>query len=232
CTPRARIARGRRLDRVPPRVRGAQPGAQLSAQRLRSMAISMAGHRAPRLPVSNGGRHADRPAGAPPADPGSGAPRGGGGPAPRVAGVRRAATFAAWAACGFLNAGAHAAPVDAALARIRHIVVIYGENRSFDNLYGLFPGADGIGQASAEARTQLDRDGSILPALPPVWNANGTDFDPRFGTKLANGPFRIDAQPARLPLSVPTRDLMHRYYQSVEQIDGGRNDRFAAVSDA
>jgi acid phosphatase len=146
--------------------------------------------------------------------------------------VRRAATFAAWAACGFLNAGAHAAAVDVALARIRHIVVIYGENRSFDNLYGLFPGADGIGQASAEARTQRDHDGSILPTLPPVWNANGTDFDPRFGTKLANGPFRIDAQPARLPLSVPTRDLMHRYYQSVEQIDGGRNDRFAAVSDA
>jgi acid phosphatase len=35
-----------------------------------------------------------------------------------------------------------------------------------------------------------------------------------------------------LPLSERTRDLVHRYYQNIEQIDGGRNDRFAAVSDA
>jgi acid phosphatase len=138
----------------------------------------------------------------------------------------------AWTACGWLAAGAQAAPIDDALARIQHIVVIYGENRSFDNLYGLFPGADGVEQASADARTQRDRDGSMLPVLPPVWNASGTDFDPRFGTKLPNAPFRIDAEPARLPLSVPTRDLVHRYYQNIEQIDGGRNDRFAAVSDA
>ena len=111
-------------------------------------------------------------------------------------------------------------------------MVIYGENRSFDNLYGLFPGAEGIEQASADARTQRDRDGSILPTLPPVWNATGTDFDPRFGAKVPNAPFRIDGEPAHLPLSVPTRDLVHRYYQNIEQINGGRNDRFAAVSDA
>ena len=138
----------------------------------------------------------------------------------------------AWAACGFLAVGAQAASIDDTLARIRHIVVIYGENRSFDNLYGLFPGADGVEQAGADARTQRDRDGSVLPMLPPVWNATGTGFDPRFGSKLPNAPFRIDLEPARLPLSVPTRDLVHRYYQNIEQIDGGRNDRFAAVSDA
>jgi len=142
------------------------------------------------------------------------------------------AGFCALAACALGGPTARPAPVDDTLARIQHIVVIYGENRSFDNLYGLFPGADGIEQASADARTQRDRDGSVLPVLPPVWNANGPDFDPRFGTKLSNGPFRIDGEPARVPLSVPTRDLLHRYYQNIEQIDGGRNDRFAAVSDA
>ncbi len=142
------------------------------------------------------------------------------------------AGFCALAACALGGSAARPAPVDDTLARIQHIVVIYGENRSFDNLYGLFPGADGIEQASADARTQRDRDGSVLPVLPPVWNANGPDFDPRFGTKLSNGPFRIDGEPARVPLSVPTRDLVHRYYQNIEQIDGGRNDRFAAVSDA
>ena len=144
----------------------------------------------------------------------------------------RTLAFVAWVGGGCLAATAQAAAIDDTLGRIQHIVVIYGENRSFDNLYGLFPGAEGIEQAGAQARTQRDRDASVMPVLPPVWNATGTDFDPRFGTKLTNGPFRIDAEPAHLPLSLRTRDLVHRYYQNIEQIDGGRNDRFAAVSDA
>ena len=35
------------------------------------------------------------------------------------------------------------------LERIDHIVVIYAENRSFDHLYGSFPGAEGIADATA-----------------------------------------------------------------------------------
>jgi acid phosphatase len=137
---------------------------------------------------------------------------------------------------GCVRAGAalaaQSSPVDATLARIQHIVVLYAENRSFDNLFGLFPGADGIAQAPKDAGTQRDRDGSVLPVLPPVWNGAGPDFDPRFGTALPNAPYRIDAAPAGLAPSLATRDLVHRYYQNIEQIDGGRNDRFAAVSDA
>jgi len=149
--------------------------------------------------------------------------------------MTRTRALAALAAAGagvLIGAAAHAAPVDATLAAIRHVVVIYAENRSFDNLYGLFPGADGIAQASEDQSIQRDRDGRILPALPPVWNGAGPDFDPRFGASLPNGPFRIDGPPARLALSIATRDLVHRYYQSIEQINGGRNDRFAALSDA
>ena len=51
------------------------------------------------------------------------------------------------------------------MQRIQHLVVIYAENHSFDNLYGLFPGADGIANATAEQRTQLDHDGKPLPEL-------------------------------------------------------------------
>ena len=52
----------------------------------------------------------------------------------------------------------------AGLAKIEHIVVIFAENRSFDNLYGLFPGANGIANATPAQYTQVDRDGKPLAA--------------------------------------------------------------------
>jgi acid phosphatase len=115
--------------------------------------------------------------------------------------------------------------------------VIYGENRSFDNLFGTFPGANGIAQARPDNTIQRDRDGSVLQKLPPVWKPGGTRGaaptpDPAFGTDLPNAPFRIDGPPANLAPSEPTRDLVHRYYENLEQIDGGKNDMFAALSDA
>jgi phospholipase C len=111
------------------------------------------------------------------------------------------------------------------LDQIDTIIVIYAENRSFDNLYGLFPGAEGI--ADAHPAPQMDNDGkTALPHLPPT---PGTTI-PTAG--LPNAPFRIDRPPIAMPLDQRTRDLVHRFYESKEQIDGGKNDRFAAVSDA
>jgi acid phosphatase len=116
------------------------------------------------------------------------------------------------------------------LEKIQHIVVIYAENRSFDNLYGLFPGANGIANATPEQYTQVDNDGKVLPHLPPVWK--GKDADPAFPKDLPNRPFRIDSAPINLPLSVATRDLVHKFYQNQEQINDGRLDRYVAASDA
>jgi phospholipase C len=116
------------------------------------------------------------------------------------------------------------------LDAIEHIVVIYAENRSFDHLYGLFPGANGIANATPEQYLQVDRDGAVLKTLPPVWNGKAKSAD--FPAGLPNKPFRIDAPPINLPLSVPTLDLVHSFYQNVEQINGGRNDRFVAASNA
>ena len=130
-------------------------------------------------------------------------------------------------------AGCTAPPVQqqrAGLDRIEHIVVIYAENRSFDNLYGMFPGANGIANATPEQYTQVDRDGAPLNNLPPVWK--GKDPDPAFPRDLPNRPFRIDAPPVNLPLSTKTRDLIHEFYRNQEQINGGRNNRFVAASDA
>jgi acid phosphatase len=124
----------------------------------------------------------------------------------------------------------HSASGPRGLAGVEHILVIYAENRSFDNLYGLFPGANGIANATPSQFTQVDRDGKVLATLPPIWI--GKVASPDFPPDLPNKPFRIDAPPINQPLSVPTPDLVHRFYQNVEQINGGRNDRFVAASDA
>jgi len=121
----------------------------------------------------------------------------------------------------------------AGLDRIERIIVIYPENRSFDHLYGLFPGANGLSRATPEQMTQVDHDGRPFATLPPVWRQGGTrEPDPRFPRDLPNRPFRLDAPPIVLPPSQQIRNLVHRYYQNQEQIADGRNNRFAAISDA
>src|SRR6185295_10218109 len=70
---------------------------------------------------------------------------------------------------GMLLAGCASAP--AGWEQVDTVVVIYAENRSFDHLYGLFPGAEGIAQATAEQKTQVDQDGRPLAALPATYDA-------------------------------------------------------------
>ncbi|MFZ4801738.1 MAG: acid phosphatase [Chlorobium sp.] len=124
---------------------------------------------------------------------------------------------------------------------IETIVVIYAENRSFDNLYGLFPGANGIEkQANGKPSNfadfkQVDRDGvTPLIKLPAVWNTAGTpDTDNlSFIKALPNSPFRIDAPPGTLLPDKATPDLVHRFYNNQMQINNGKNNMFAAWSDA
>ena len=118
----------------------------------------------------------------------------------------------------------------AGLERVNHIIVIFLENRSFDQLYGLFPGADGIANAGAAA-IQVDRDGRPYDRLPPVLNTNfrPPQVDGRFPVALPNKPFRAEPY---VSLSQVTGDAWHRYYQEQLQIDGGKMDKFVAWSDA
>src|SRR5712691_11150809 len=114
------------------------------------------------------------------------------------------------------------------LARIEHIVVIYAENRSFDHLYGFFSGAEGIAQATAEQKTQLDHDGRALPRLPPVYDGN--KVNPRFPQNLPNAPFQIDAPPINGRMDEVLPSPIHNYYQNREQSNGGSNNLFIAMS--
>src|SRR5882762_6342941 len=49
------------------------------------------------------------------------------------------------------------------IGQIENIVVIFAENRSFDVLYGKFPGADGLKNAKPASYLQRDRNGAVLP---------------------------------------------------------------------
>jgi len=127
-----------------------------------------------------------------------------------------------------LVAGCAGTP-DGGIGRIDTIVVVYAENRSFDHLYGFFPGAEGIAQATPEQKTQLDHDGRPLPHLPPTWEHGKPSA--RFATeKLPNGPFRIDAPPFNGRFDEVLPSPWHLYYQNREQIAGGKNNLFAAMS--
>ncbi len=107
--------------------------------------------------------------------------------------------------------------------RLKHLVVIYLENHSFDNLYGEFPGANGLA-AAAGAPLQVDLSGTAFTTLPSIPAAP-------FLSTLGNAPFSVEQYiPAGLDAKTP--DLVHRFYQEQVQIDGGTMDKFAAVSDA
>jgi acid phosphatase len=141
---------------------------------------------------------------------------------------------------------------DGDLSAIRTIVVIYAENRSFDNLFGMYPGANGLRFASRASSTQLDRDGTVLSGLPAVWGGtssgvtSGAPLAPQILTQTQtaaylntfNHPFSlldlygsastIDTD----PLTYTNRDLYHRFYENQMQINGGANNKFAAWADS
>jgi len=146
--------------------------------------------------------------------------------------TRRAFQFTALAASLWLAACTSApttppAASDAAVQRIQNVVVIFAENHSFDNLYGMFPGADGVANATAEEATQLDHDGTPLKELI-VFGPDGKP-DPRF-PRMPNRPFRIDAPPMNRSIDQLVPSPIHAFFHNQEQIDGGKNNLFVAMS--
>jgi acid phosphatase len=132
---------------------------------------------------------------------------------------------------------------------VQNIVVIYAENRSFDGLFGNFPGAhglsevvDGMGVPTGTYIPQKDRDGTVLPTIPQTWNGATAAGNPTVVTQamtggLANAPFGLETGfvagggPALTTTDV-TRDMAHRFFENIMEINGGTNDMFGAWLDA
>jgi phospholipase C len=107
------------------------------------------------------------------------------------------------------------------LKKINHVIVLFLENHSFDNLYGKFPGANGL--SNAKNVTQLDSAGKPFIYLPAVPGSTA------FPTTLPNNYFNIDQY---VPADMKIPDLVHRYYQEQAQINGGKMNRFADICDS
>jgi phospholipase C len=135
-------------------------------------------------------------------------------------------------------------PTAGPLSQINHFVVIYQENWSFDALYGNFPGANGIANASATSLSQLDRltsqpytsqlgqpfDLSVSgPALttPPQPINNGA-VDPRFAGANTLAPYNAANY---ITPSSTTGDIVHRYWQEQSQINHGAQNQYVTWSD-
>jgi acid phosphatase len=126
---------------------------------------------------------------------------------------------------------------------IHNVVVIYAENRSFNNLFPAFPGLEKpLATLGPDDYRQLDRDGKPFDTLPPIWHGlvpheqvvNHRTF--KIGEKdivgLPNKPFPLHTPEGEpLPQGVITRDLIHAFYQNQLQINGGKNDGFVAWGD-
>jgi acid phosphatase len=153
------------------------------------------------------------------------------------------------------------ASTDTKFDGIDHIVVIYEENHSFDNLYGGWEGVNGRANATTLQVDQfgntysciLQNDVNLTSPPQPVACSGVTVKGVAYNSNFGNAPFNIGAfiptsaqtcpQPgvfaphgltpsaANLPGGC-TEDIVHRFYQEQFQIDGGKQDRYTTGSDA
>src|SRR5262245_17328267 len=144
--------------------------------------------------------------------------------------VRRVGFLLAIAGLALLPVPARAADAVEGLKRIEHIVVLYLENRSCDHLFWTFPGANGLANAGAAAIQvdASDRPYEFLPAPRDLRVRTPAPYA-AITERIPNGPFPLDRyfRPEQ-----PLGSLVHAFYQQQAQINGGKMNRFALVSDA
>jgi phospholipase C len=108
------------------------------------------------------------------------------------------------------------------LNKINHIVVIYEENHSFDNLYGGWEGVNGLSNADSAHTIQINQAGNAYSCLkqndvnlqaPSPLTATCTDSTPgtpggSFVSHFANQPFTIDDYISATDTTCPANPLL------------------------
>ncbi len=102
---------------------------------------------------------------------------------------------------------------------IKHLVVVFNENRSFDHYFGTYPNAlNPEGEPVFEPAKNTQRDINNLLTSPALLD-NNPNLNPANGTGAAN-PFRLDRTQAN------TADQNHGYTAEQKAVDGGKLDLF------
>jgi phospholipase C len=161
--------------------------------------------------------------------------------------------------CLLLLATGAAAAAPATETPIEHLIIVVGENISFDNLFATYEPARGSKVANLLSRGFVDREGRPGPrfaeaaqreasvrdrfAVIPTTTAGFATL-PQPGTTYARGlpNYALDTRfPTDLPngpyritryvaYDAPVGDPVHRFFQMWQQIDGGRMDLFTWVA--
>ena len=104
--------------------------------------------------------------------------------------------------------------VDGQRVPIDHIIVLFLENRTFDHLFGTYPGAEGLAGYSGR---QADKSGVAYATLPAPLGRDGKP-DPRLPADLPNAPFPLQKYVAPFDL---TNNPIHRFYHMQRQYGAG-----------
>ena len=113
-----------------------------------------------------------------------------------------------------------------AQAAIKHIVVIYGENISFDHYFGTYPNAANTGGTPFTAATGTTipnnyiSNPNLLTANPNLNGANNSTATSTVQNSVAANPFRLG------PNQAATNDQDHNYNPEQLAFDNGKMDLF------
>ncbi|WP_213772773.1 alkaline phosphatase family protein [Bradyrhizobium sp. dw_78] len=102
---------------------------------------------------------------------------------------------------------------------IKHLVVVFNENRSFDHYFGAYPKALNVdGEPAFIPANNTPTDINNLRSTPGLLD-NNPNLNPANGAAASN-PFRLDRTQAN------TADQNHGYTPEQQAYDGGKNDLF------
>jgi phospholipase C len=149
---------------------------------------------------------------------------------------------------------------DATKTPIHHLIVIVGENRSFDHLFATYRPMSGQRVANLLSEGIIDANGAPGPSANRAIQWQAIDHDRYSITPTRTSPFVLLPQPnttyafgrkpdepdTRFPADLPNRpfqisrftayqnsftgDPVHRFFQMWQQFDQGKNDLFPWVA--
>ena len=141
---------------------------------------------------------------------------------------------------------------------IKHVIIIVGENHTFDNLFGTYKPKAGQKISNLLSKGIVNADGSPGPHFDLARQLIGSDTDKYHAETASTGVYPTLPQPyttygiglpqgvpdTRFPTNLPngpyqiskyvpyaayTGDPVHRFFQMWQDADGGKHDKFAWV---